>query len=115
MRNLHDWHVGSSEERGLLVQCREAVRSVLPDALTVLYGSRSRGDATGDSDYDLLVLVEQEPTMLLEDRVREALYPIELETGAVLTVFLESRARWETPLYRAMPFVRSVQAEGVVL
>ena len=115
MRELSDWEAGSREERDLLRRCRDAVRGILPGAALILYGSRSRGEAEPDSDYDLLVLLDDPPTMELEDRVREVLYPIELDTEAVLTVFVESNARWKTPLFQEMLFVRSVQADGVVL
>lgn len=40
----------------LLKQIRQAVREVEPDAEIILYGSRSRGDAVLESDWDLLIL-----------------------------------------------------------
>ena len=44
----------------LLKQCKAAITDILPDAEIILYGSRARGDAHPDSDYDLLVLTDQE-------------------------------------------------------
>lgn len=40
----------------LLADCKTVVRSLMPRARIVLFGSRARGDAGPDSDYDLLVL-----------------------------------------------------------
>ncbi len=104
-----------TEQGAVLSRCREAIRRVEPDARVILYGSRARGEAGEESDYDLLVLVEGEASLGREERVRDALYDLELETGAVLTVVMESSTRWRSRLYQAMPFVRNVEREGAVL
>lgn len=100
---------------GLLQRCKQAVREVVADAAVVLYGSRARGEAAVDSDYDLLVLVDRPVDVALRERLVSAVYPLELETGAVLTLAVYSRQQWDSPLYRAMPFRRNVEREGVVL
>ena len=115
MRLFAEWSGGSAEERALLTQCREAVWVIVPSAAVILYGSRARGDARTDSDYDLLVLVDGEVDWKLEDQIRQCLYPLELATGAVLTVHAYSRMTWDSPLYRAMPFTQHVERDGVVL
>jgi uncharacterized protein len=115
MRSFAEWCGGSAEERVLLAQCREVVRAIVPSAEAFLYGSRARGDARTDSDYDLLVLVDGEVDWRLEDQIRQCLYPLELATGAVLTVHAYSRRVWSSPLYRAMPFTQHVERDGIVL
>jgi predicted nucleotidyltransferase len=107
--------VGSNTERALLERCRDAVRELLPSAEVILYGSRARGDAGPESDYDLLVLVDGPVDWRLEDQIRQCLYDLELETGAVVTVNAYNRSDWRSPLYRAMPFTQNVEREGIVL
>ena len=115
MRPLATWSGGSAEERALLAQCREAVRAMVPSATVILYGSRARGDARTDSDYDLLVVVDGEVDWRFEDQIRQHLYPLELATGTVLTMHAYSRTAWDSPLYRAMPFTQHVERDGIVL
>jgi hypothetical protein len=45
----------------------------------------------------------------------ESIYPLELDTGAVLTLAIYNKQQWDTPLYRAMPFHKNVDREGVLL
>ena len=115
MQSFTEWVGGGTEARALLAQCREAVWTVVPGAEVILYGSRARGNARTDSDYDLLVLVDGEVDWRLEDQIRQRLYPLELATGAVLTVHAYSRRVWNSPLYRAMPFTQHVERDGIVL
>lgn len=102
-------------EKELLVRCKQAIRAVDPTADVILFGSRARGDADEDSDYDLLILTDGDAGLKREDMFRQALYPLELETGAVLTVMAYNRQTWDTPLYQIMPFSRNVRQDGIVL
>ncbi len=102
-------------DRQLLAECKAAVREVTPGADLILYGSRARGDAQEDSDYDLLVLVDREVDMDLERAVVDRLVPLEVRTGKVLTVLIYSRSQWDSAQYRAMPFHQNVTREGVAI
>lgn len=81
----------------------------------ILYGSRARGDAEHDSDYDLLIIINGYATLNKEDIFRRKLFPIELETGKVFTVFLINRKEWETPLNNVIPFYQNIKRDGVIL
>ena len=99
----------------LLQRCKRAIRAVVPDADVILYGSRARGDAQDDSDYDLLVLVDRPADVRLREQLVSSIYPLELESGAVLTLITRSRDHWNSALYRAMPFHENVDRDGVCL
>jgi predicted nucleotidyltransferase len=105
----------SSHEKEILLNCRDAIRGIDRTAEVILYGSRARGDATEESDYDLLIVSDGPATIEREDRLRRALYDIQLETGTVITVILVNRADWETPLYKAMPLHQNITREGISL
>lgn len=97
------------------MKCSKVIKEIDPSAEVILYGSRARGEAEPDSDYDLLILVDGEVTLEREDIFRRRLFPIELETGAVLTIILMNRKDWSSPLYSAMPLCQNIKKEGIIL
>jgi len=106
---------GSREDIELLRQCKAAIRQVVLDADVILYGSRARGDADEYSDYDILVLTTGPSDIPVHEKMIESIYPLELDTGAVLTLAVYNKQQWNTPLYRATPFHKNVDREGVLL
>lgn len=114
MKPIQSWK-GSDEDVELLKLCKKAIRQVVPDADVILYGSRARGDANEYSDYDILILTNGPSDIPVHEKMIESIYPLELDTGAVLTLAIYNRQQWDTPLYRAMPFHKNVDGEGVLL
>jgi predicted nucleotidyltransferase len=102
-------------ENELIEQIRQAVREVEPEAEIILYGSRSRGDAISESDWDFLILVDGSMSDERTDRIRHRLYEIEWESGEVLSTIVRNREEWNSDLYQAMPFHQRVQEEGIRL
>jgi predicted nucleotidyltransferase len=106
-------HVPSSQEQRLLERIGAAIREIEPDARIVLYGSRARGKAEPDSDWDLLVLVIGPVDRGRRAAIHERLFDLELETDTVLSPIVLGKEEWGTPLSRAMPFHANVEREGV--
>jgi predicted nucleotidyltransferase len=111
---VDDWKPVNADIE-LLKSCKKAIRQVVPDADVILYGSRARGDATEYSDYDILILVNGPADIVLDTKFVEQIFPLELESGAVLTLMTYNRQQWDTPLYRAMPLHENVDRDGVLL
>ena len=91
------------------------VLSVLPDATVILYGSRARRDARPDSDWDFLVLTDEPVTGALVESVRNIVYDIALEFEEVISVFIENRSDWFSPLGQALPLNENVTLEGITV
>ena len=100
---------------GLREPIRSAVHAVEPGAEIILYGSRARGDAGPDSDWDLLILVDGLVDNARKSAIRNQLYEVEWTLGEVLTSTIYSRQDWNSPLYRAMPFHQNVDRDGLLL
>jgi predicted nucleotidyltransferase len=115
MQLLTDCKGLTKQEKNLMRKCKKIIAGIDPSATLILYGSRARGDAEEESDYDLIILTDQEATLEREDEYRKQLFSLQIETGTVLTVLLVGRKEWDSPLSNAMPFFRNVKREGIYL
>jgi predicted nucleotidyltransferase len=115
MRLLSEWQNKPSDAQVLLNKIRTKVHSIAPNADIILYGSRVRGEASKDSDWDLLILVDQPADNNLTTKLRDSLYETELETDEILSCIVRSKQDWYSPRYSVLPFKRVVEKEGVLL
>lgn len=104
-----------NEDIRFLQQCKRTITDVVEDAEVILFGSRARGDAKKDSDYDIIVIVNCPVDIALEEKIISNMFPLELETGNLFTLIVFSKNQWSSPLYKAMPFRKNVEREGVLL
>jgi predicted nucleotidyltransferase len=80
-----------------------------------LFGSRARGDSGINSDWDILILVDQYPVDRVSEQIyREVIFDIELETGEPISIFVFSKKDWESR-HTITPLYRNVRKEGVLL
>ena len=102
-------------KKELLNKIRLSIHQHDSDAEIYLYGSRARGDNRKNSDWDLLILVdENKVTNLIEDRFRDSLYDIELETGQIISVLIYPKFYWNNNLKHS-PLYKNVVHEGIRL
>lgn len=83
---------------------KEKINQVDPSAEVYLFGSRARKDHKKDSDWDFLILTENEVDQNLKNRVTDELFEIELETGQGLSSIIQNKSEWyelnDTPVYQ---------------
>jgi uncharacterized protein len=103
------------ERHKLFFTIKRAVEQVDAQAQVVLYGSRARGDATPDSDWDLLILLSPPVNRAKRARLRRTLYDVELEMGEILNIVVEDVDYWVSERNRYSPFYQNVKREGITL
>ncbi|MFN7019298.1 MAG: nucleotidyltransferase domain-containing protein, partial [Fimbriimonadales bacterium] len=80
-----------------------------------LYGSRARGDATPESDWDFLLILPDELAQTRRRAVQDVLYEIELDANEVFSCIVMSRSDWDFIKSAETPFAMNVQREGIQL
>jgi predicted nucleotidyltransferase len=97
----------------ILKKVKEAVLKLEPSAEIILYGSRARDDYREHSDWDFLILLVGQIDTKRTDRIRCALYEIELDTDQIISSIVRSRQEWDSPRYSVVPLRSNVEREGI--
>ena len=100
--SLEETTVLSASDKAFLREVAAKIRAVEPGAELLLYGSRGRGDAREDSDWDILAIVDRDPTRPFRRRLRSSIlsYCADERTFVELAItsathFLENRDSME--------------------
>jgi len=99
----------------ILVRFRAALAETYGDRLSraVLFGSRARGDAQPDSDYDIAVFLRDMPDRFEEmNRLADLSTGILYDTGGVIHALPYPAATYNDP---RMPLMHEIRAEGLDL
>ncbi|HLJ18072.1 MAG TPA: nucleotidyltransferase domain-containing protein [Bryobacteraceae bacterium] len=99
----------------ILAKFRAALAEMYGDRLerVVLYGSRARGDARPDSDYDVAVFLRDMDDRFKEmHRLTEITSAILYDTGEFIEALPYSAASYNDP---RMPLMYAIRTEGITL
>lgn len=101
-------------EKHIVEEFKRQVEQRFPGELirVVLFGSKVRGDATRESDVDVLVVIHSEGWRL-GDEIRSLGYALELEHGVVLSIQVMSERHYEELRLFGSQFFKAVEREGV--
>jgi predicted nucleotidyltransferase len=98
----------------ILGKVKEYVKALDPEAEVILFGSRVRGDAREDSDWDILILTPNAVTLKVEQSFRHKLFELELEFGQAISTFVYSKSDWNGK-HRVTPLYQNVKNEGILI
>lgn len=103
-------------EKPIIEEFKRRIEVRFPGELIrlVIFGSKARGEATSESDVDLLVVIRSE-NWRLGDEIRGVGYALELEHGVVLSIQVISLAHYERLRASGTQFFHVLEREGVVV
>ncbi len=103
------------EQAQVIQRITELGKKVLPEGASLwLYGSRARGDARPDSDYDLLILLDKEQQT--SDDCNKYSYPLYYwGTGVGEEVNAQIYTRKDWKKWSLSPFHANVEQDKIVL
>lgn len=94
---------------------REVAKTTLPKGSSLLlYGSRARGDAGKDSDWDLLILLDKPD--LSESDYDNISFPFTMlgwNIGEIISPQMYTKKDWESISF--LPFYKNVEHDKIVL
>ncbi len=87
-----------------LQEVKRYVHEIDPQAEVWLFGSRARGDAREDSDWDFLVLTDKPVNWTFKCQLRDHLYDAGLHHERVVSTIIQNKVQWQelavTDLYQ---------------
>lgn len=106
----------TTDEQHLLRRIKSTILAIEPEAEIYLFGSRARGEATEESDWDVLVLLKGEVLYYRKKTIWRSLYDIELASAITITAAVQSYTEWlSNGLVQATPFYQNVRHDAVIL
>lgn len=92
----------------------ELGKKILPEGASLwLYGSRARGDARPDSDYDLLILLDKEKITMQDRDYSYQFFMNGLDSGSEVNAHTYTKNDWSK--WSCAPFNQNVEEDKVVL
>jgi len=102
------------KDNNIAKKIRTKVQTVDPKAQVIIFGSRARGDARKESDWDILILTDYPVSTEIERSFRNNLFDLEIETGEVFSTFVYQKQIWNSR-HKVTPLYRNIKREGVRL
>ncbi|NGZ95681.1 MAG: hypothetical protein CV089_06045 [Nitrospira sp. WS110] len=103
-------------EQPILQEFKRRVEQRFPEELVrlVVFGSKARGDASVESDIDVLTVVRSEDWKL-GDEIRDIGYELEIVHGVVLSIQVMGQRQYQELKARGSTFVANVEQEGLAI
>jgi len=94
---------------------KKKILEVNPSAEIYLYGSRARGEAQKESDWDILILLNEDNFHRKDEKLfRDNLFELELNYEEIVSIIAFSKNEWYNK-HSITPFYENVMKEGIKL
>jgi predicted nucleotidyltransferase len=114
-KNYVNFAIMTYRDSNIAQMISSRIKNKDPKAEIILFGSHARGDAKNDSDWDVLILIDQNKTSRsIEKKYRDEMFKLELEIGQPISTFVFSKSDWNTK-HSVTALYKNVQKEGVKL
>ena len=80
----------------ILLEIKQAIHLLVPDAKISLFGSRANGNYTEESDWDILILTQTKYSKEMRWKVQDLLFPISVKIAAFIDINIVQEQEWNT-------------------
>ena len=105
----------TNKNRYVLNQIRQVAKDTAPQgSMVLLFGSRARGQARKDSDWDILIVLPKNQLQQADyDQVSYPLVELDWTLGEQINPIVYTKQEWEAN--SITPFYDNVQRDGISL
>ncbi len=105
----------NKKEKYITHLIKSKIQKKNPKAEVILFGSHARGEAHEESDWDILILLNNlKVDRNTEMEYRDELFDVEIEVGEAISTFIYSKEVWES-LHNITPLYKNIKREGILL
>ena len=108
----------NEKDKALIVEFKNRLSSDLKAQLkqVIIYGSRAKGDASEDSDLDVIALVENK-TPVIDSALNDLIYQImwDHDFSPIISLKVFGESEFHDALKRGFSYYRNVQQEGIAV
>ena len=108
-------HLLTMQEQVALRYLKNELASIANVISVIIFGSVARGEATNDSDLDVLAVTDRELSYAEETAAYDAVFRTNIQFDTNISLVVVDAARWESPIWSKLPLYQAVQQEGVIL
>lgn len=103
----------SDNERAALVEIKRRVSALFDVRRYILFGSKARGEATPDSDVDLLMITGRQLPHRDRHVISRLITEVNLEYDTLFSFIAVDQSEWNSKLYSYLPIHGNVEREGI--
>jgi predicted nucleotidyltransferase len=83
-----------TQDKQVLVNLKRIILNEVPDAELQLFGNRAKGSFNSQSDWDILILTNDDYSKSLKWELQERLFNATIQQGTRVNILLAQKAKW---------------------
>jgi predicted nucleotidyltransferase len=105
----------SPNEQIALEEIKKRLKKEFPIEEMKIFGSVARGEATEESDLDLLIITSQPVSHRDKHVMTDIIFEVNLFLGSNISLLVVDKKKWEKGLWSMLPLYQEVARDGVPL
>jgi len=105
----------SEAEKKALDEIKRRVSEKFDIRRYVLFGSKARGDATPESDVDLLIISGRELSHRERHCISDILFDVNLAYDTLFSYISVDETQWNSALHGFLPIHENIEREGITV
>ncbi len=101
-------------EKDAMLRLQSDISKVDGVTRVVLFGSRARGDFNGNSDYDILVVMDQ-MDIKVKNEIIHVLHEIEMDYDIPLSPVIRTENEYQKNRQMGSRFITNIENDGIII